>query len=579
VVVGVAPGRVAPPLVPVLLTTLGLVACTTGPPLAQLDAPAREARLAGDAAAVQVYRAGLRDVVAYVDARPDLFARDRSPAPAVPSREAREAVWAAWQRFLDYVLALDTIGRAHQRFAELEPPARQQSFAIAHAAFVAQYRFALELLDRLDRNSDLQPQLNEPVPELGLPKGTYARVRLRFLNVARSTEFTALGMVDEETKAAAPPGLAAGIAEDRAAIWRYGAGRGQVMTAMNALQVVQRAAFAGWFPVQAGIAEWMGDTRLAPRERARVSPAQVAALGTVLEPGDILLVRREWYLSNIGIPGFWPHAVLYVGTAEERRRAFADPEVAAWAEARGQADGDFEALLARTHPAAHARALASDGGAPRRTLEALSEGVVFTTLEHAAGADHVAALRPQLPAIEKAAAILRAFGYAGRPYDFNFDFRTDASLVCSEVVYKAYEPGPGRQGLRLPLVEVLGRPVLPPSELARLFDTEFGTPAAQLELVQFLDGREAAGVAVEGDVQAFRRSWRRPKWPMTTPNGAGMSQPVAWEPRDDRSLGEHSWQARNLSMRTRQPGSEFSGGAPPWSLCRIVRPRAFAVLR
>jgi hypothetical protein len=242
----------------------------------------------------------------------------------------------------------------------------------------------------------------------------------------------------------------------------------------------------------------------------------VAALEAVLQPGDLLLARREGYLSNMGIPGFWPHSVLYVGTPEERRRAFADPEVVAWVQARGQADGDFEALLARTHPAAYAQALAADGGASRRALEAISEGVAFTTLDHAAGADHVAALRPRLPAVEKASAILRAFGYTGRPYDFNFDFRTDAALVCSELIYKAYEPGPGRQGLRLPLVEVLGRPVLPPSDIARLFDAELGTPAAQLELVRFLDGRGANGVAVEGDVQAFRGSWRRPKWPTVT---------------------------------------------------------------
>ena len=490
-----------------------LVACATAPPLARLDPPAREARLASDAAAVAVYRAGLRDVVAYVDARPDLFGRDRSGTPTIPSREAREAVWTAWQRFLDYLLALDTIGRAHQRFAELASPERERSFAIGHAAFVAQYRFTLELLDRLDRTPDLQPPLNEPVPELGLPKGTYAHVRLRFLNVARGTEFAALGMVDEETKAATPTGLAAGITEDRAAIWRYGAGRGHVMTAANALRVVQRAGFAAWFPVQAGVAEWMGDTRVVPRDRAWVSPAQIAALGTVLEPGDILLARREGYVSNIGIPGFWPHAVLYVGTPEERRRAFADPEVVAWAQARGQADGDFEALLARTHPAAYARAIAPDGRTPRRALEAISEGVAFTTLDHAAGADHVAALRPRLPPVEKAAAILRAFGYAGRPYDFNFDFRTDAALVCSELIYKAYEPGPGRQGLRLPLVDVLGRPVLPPSEIVRLFDAELGTSGLQLELVRFLDGRGANGVATEGDVEAFRVSWQRPKWP------------------------------------------------------------------
>ena len=94
-------------------------------------------------------------------------------------------------------------------------------------------------------------------------------------------------------------------------------------------------------------------------------------------------------------------------------------------------------------------------------------------------------------------------------------------LVCSELVDKAYEPGPGRQGLRLPLVQVLGRPILPPSEVVRLFDAEFGTPAAQLELVRFLDGRQAAGTAVEGNVEAFRQSWRRPKW------GAVAAEPAA----------------------------------------------------
>jgi hypothetical protein len=151
-----------------------------------------------------------------------------------------------------------------------------------------------------------------------------------------------------------------------------------------------------------------------------------------------------------------------------------------------------------------------DDGAPRRALEAISEGLVFTTLEHAA--DHLAALRPRLPAVERAAALLRAFGYAGRPYDFNFDFRTDAVLVCSELVYKAYEPEPSRQGLRFPLVSILGRPVLPPNEIARLFDQELDTPDAQLELVRFRDSREAARGAVEAGIEVFRQNRRRPKW-------------------------------------------------------------------
>ena len=444
----------------------------------------------------------------------------RRGAPSIPSREARETIWAAWQRFLDYTLALDSLGRAHQGFDALPSPAREQSFAIGHAAFVAQYRFALELLARLDRNPDLQPLLDEPVPELGLPRGTYAHVRLRFLNVARATEFGALAVVDGSTRGAVPTALAAGLLEDRGALWRYGAGRGQLMTGTNALQMVQRAGFAAWFPVQAGIADWMGDTRLLPKDRALVSPAQVATLGAVLEPGDILLVRREGYLSNIGIPGFWPHAVLYVGTPDERQRTFAGPEVAAWVESRGQADGNFEALLARTYPAAYAQAIAVDGGAPRRALEAISEGVVFTTLEHAAGADHVAALRPRLSAVEKAAAILRAFGYAGRPYDFNFDFRTDAVLVCSELVYKAYEPGSGTPGAAPPA----GR------------------------------GPRPAGPAAERDRAAVRRGVRDAGAPSSTWCGSSTAgQTAAWPSRATRRRSVGAGSGRSGQCR-RQAG-------------------------
>ena len=455
------PGRMALSRGLVLLGMAGLAACATGPPLAQLD----RARPRG---AARRRRGRGPDLPRRPPRRRRL--RRRASGPLRPgsgaarrrSRRGRRARRSGRRgsAFLDYILALDAIGRAHQRFAELEPPDRERSFAIGHAAYVAQYRFALDLLDRLDRNPDLQPQLNEPVPELGLPPGTYTRARVRFLNVVRGTEFAALGMVDEDVKAAAPPALAATIAEDRAAIWRYGAGRGEVLTVTSALQVVQRAAFAGWFPVQAGIAEWMGDDtpRAAGPRAGHVGPGGRAGAGrssrATSSSSDASGISPT---SGSRGSGLTPSS-----TSGRLRSAVApspDPEVAAWVEARGQPNGDFEALLARTHPAAHARAVAPDGDAtPRRTLEALSDGVVFTTLEHAAGADHVAALRPRLPVVEKAAALLRAFGYAGRPYDFNFDFRTDAALVCSELVYKAYEPGPGRQGLRLPLVEVLGRP-------------------------------------------------------------------------------------------------------------------------
>jgi hypothetical protein len=491
-----------------LLAVLGGAAATSGLAGPEL---ARAARLDGDTRAALQYRAGLRDVVAFVATRPDLVPPRRDDAPRLPDAVARAEARALWARFLDYLLALDSLARAYQVVDDADGPTRARALLIGHAVFAAGYRFALELLDRLDRAPALHVLLNEPVPEVGLPAGTYAGIRLRFLNPLRASEFAAWGLLLEDTSAEGAA-LRSAIAEDRAEIWRAGRGRGPLLTLTNALQLVQRTGAAAWFPVQAGVAEWMGDTRVGQPRPALVAPAQIAALPARLEVGDVLLERREWYLSNIGLPGFWPHSALYVGQPEDRRALVADPAVQAWVRAQGEPGGDLEALLQARHPGAYARHRVPEAGHPRRVLEAMSEGVVFTSLEHSAAADSLAVLRPRLGPIEKAAALVRAFGYAGRPYDFDFDFRSDAALVCTELIYKAYEPAPGHAGLRLPVPIVAGRPVLPANDVARHFDETVGSARQVLDFVLFLDGDERAGRAIERGVEEFRRSWRRPKW-------------------------------------------------------------------
>lgn len=447
------------------------------------------ARTEADAKAVEVYRAGLEAAVSNME---EIAGR---VGKRMLTAEEKEDARATWSAFLDYLLALDSIG-AYHRDLKSEP-----AMVVTYAAFLAQYRGALSMIDATSDLPGVDAVLNEPAPRIGLAEGSYARVKLRWLNVARATEYAALESLYIVRGGSSFPALRAGIAEDARVVLEAGRGKGPAQTAANAVKIASSAAFTAWFPVQKGVAEWMGDTRVARANTFLITQRQIDDLAPRLEPGDVFLERREWYVSNIGLPGYWPHTALFIGDATQRRRYFDDDDVRAWVRGQGQSDGDFESFLRTHYATAHARS--SDA----RVIEAVSEGVSFTTLDHSAGADSLAVLRPRTTKREKAIAIARAFGYIGLPYDFNFDFHTDGSLVCSEVVYKAYEGS-----VALPLTSTMGRLNTPPNEIVHEFDKNFGTPRQQFDLVLFLDGHESRKVAVAASLEEFRSSWKRPKW-------------------------------------------------------------------
>lgn len=475
--------------------------------------PAFQKRVAADSKSVLLLRNSLRKAADFARSRPDLFSPAKEKKNGLLPREDKLAVWGTWSTVLDSLAGLDGISREYKKFNLFQDSERKNaSFAIANASFLAAYRYALEFIALADRNPALDTVLNEAVPELGIPAATFNRFKFRFLNVTIASEFAALQVIDK-AYANGPPELRAAIDEDGRVIWEMGKGKGHELTLKNALAVVQKSGFAAWFPLQKGVSEWMGDTKVLRKGNHLISAKQVAAMGKHLQPGDIIFERHEWYLSNLGLPGFWTHVALYIGTPDERRAFFNDPEVKGWVKGLGIADGDFEALLRQRYPTTYSSSMIPrEDRHPVRILEAISEGVSFTSLEYTGSADSIGVVRPRLSKREKAQAVLRAFHYSGRPYDFNFDFQTDSALVCSELIFKAYEPGGGMQGLRFPVTEVMGRKVSTPNGMVRQFDEQAGTSSAQADFVLFLDGFEKEKRAVESTSAQFRSSWQRPNW-------------------------------------------------------------------
>jgi hypothetical protein len=179
----------------------------------------------------------------------------------------------------------------------------------------------------------------------------------------------------------------------------------------------------------------------------------------IVRPGDVLLERCDFYLSNAFLPGWWGHAALFVGDR-----------------------ADLERLAVAGDAAVQPHLASLESG--HDLIEAVSDGVVLSSLAHLMKADHIAVLRPRYRDEEaRRRAICRAFTHLGKPYDFKFDFESDDVLVCSELCWRSLEGV-----IDAPLVKRFGRFTLTPDDLAGLALGE----RPQFELVHFVkDGREA----------------------------------------------------------------------------------------
>lgn len=447
----------------------------------------------------------------------------------VPGADEEALLLDAWETWFHAALALDRIRLFHEDYfrfdlSRRERPLHVHSFLLTFAAELALYARALELHELLERNQNAQKLLQEARPERGLPADSLALVREELEGLTDLTRVKAgkhylrwLSVVHGADADAAAHGQAWLIRDVGRHLDAIEARRRRDLAQASVgadlspwVQGVKRRVY----PAQSRVAEWMGDTRFRrPVGRYLITREQLDALAPRLQPGDVLLGRKNWYLSNVGLPGFWPHALLWTGDDAQLRAAFdQDPEVRAWVREQAGEELPYVDWLARSFPLAWAdRARAGEEGEPLVILESVSEGVVQSAFGHAAG-DYLAALRPNLPPVVKARAIARAFGWLGRPYDYEFDFATETTLVCSELVWRAYRPEGGLPGLELPLVTVLGRQTLPPHEIARLFAAEKQGARQQLTFVAYLEASEAELRALERDEAAFLLTPERSKW-------------------------------------------------------------------
>jgi hypothetical protein len=178
-----------------------------------------------------------------------------------------------------------------------------------------------------------------------------------------------------------------------------------------------------------------------------------------LRPGDLLLEKTPFRLTDKFIPGHFGHVAIYVGT-----------------------ERDLLELGLERHPwvALYLKQVAEG----RTIVEALRDGTQINSVEHFLNIDDLAVLRPkpgQVPQRDIVQAITLAFSHIGKKYDFEFDNNTWDTIVCSELAFQTYV------NVRWPFAKMLTSYTIAPDDIGVLAGSDPGRP---FELVTFIhDGR------------------------------------------------------------------------------------------
>ena len=137
-------------------------------------------------------------------------------------------------------------------------------------------------------------------------------------------------------------------------------------------------------------------------EQKQVNDEVIKEIRQNLRPGDIIITRHMDALSNLFLPGFWPHAALYIGTPQQRAEIGVD--------------------LASHHD----------------IIESKKDGVKLRSLEETLAVDYFLILRSRLQSEHLSQVIAAAATHVGKRYDFLFDFTKADRLACTELIYRSY---------------------------------------------------------------------------------------------------------------------------------------------
>ena len=245
------------------------------------------------------------------------------------SAQDKDTVVGLWGSFLDYTIELEKLKEFHKYFFQINyaknPNLHKASFLIAYAAFITNYRHAL-IVSTIIQDPVLETKLNEENIGLSIPRDSLYNLKQGLTRPDNLLKLNAGSAYLQLLKKINPGNmqdkvqLISDLEEESKQLYQL-LGTAPRVFLDNPLDFFEKSSFTAWFPFQKNIALAMGSVKTAQRDDF-ITAEQLQEVLPELEPGDILIERRNWHLSNIGIPGFWPHSALFTGSMEEMENYF-----------------------------------------------------------------------------------------------------------------------------------------------------------------------------------------------------------------------------------------------------------------
>jgi len=333
---------------------------------------------------------------------------------------------------------------------------RPDAFLVAFTAALVLVDAARFLRESFANRPVVRRKLNEANPVFDIPAGVYDSVQKSLtapgnaLELHRATShfdksLDAIRSATEGTELRSLLEVASRLVDrTRVSIASYAKARAGVRARQAATGLRTTVLGGLLFALERLAGELSARFSLRPSHRPGLPPDATRRLGAVLEPGDVLVTRKEHLITNYFLPGWWPHAALYLGKVSEL-----------------EALGVHETEAGRPRWD-HIQKLDED---PRRVLESMKDGVLVRPISSPLSVDSLVILRPRLTRPDLVSALPRALAHEGKRYDFDFDFTRSDRLVCTEVIYRTYD---GIGDLRFELVRRAGRMTFSATDLLEM---------------------------------------------------------------------------------------------------------------